>query len=141
MRCEELMHRKVEMVKIDDTILDAARRMRDRDIGFLPVVDASGKAVGVITDRDITVRAVAGGWTGSSRIGDLMTRDLIACHPDDDLEECVQLMAKHEVSRVLVVNDDGTPCGVISLGDIAVEDEAEAGDTLAAVKEGVEQHP
>jgi CBS domain-containing protein len=87
------MHRNVETIKIDDKVVDAARRMRDRDIGFLPVVDTSGKAVGTITDRDITIRAVADQKDGVTRVSDIMTRDIVTCRPGDDIDDCTSLMA------------------------------------------------
>lgn len=140
MRCEELMSRDIACVAGDDDIFTAAKLMKDKDIGFLPVCEQGGKAIGTLTDRDITIRCVAEGKPASTKVSECMTTNVVCCAADDDVDEAARLMAQHEVSRILIM-DAGKPVGVISLGDLASEDEDDAGDTLAAVKEGVEQHP
>jgi CBS domain-containing protein len=115
--------------------------MKDKDIGFLPVCDEGGKAVGTLTDRDVTIRVVAEGKDASTKVLEVMTTEVVSCSIEDDVDDAARLMAQHEVSRILITDADGKPAGVISLGDLASQDEDDAGDTLAAVKEGVEQHP
>ena len=133
------MNKDVICLETDETAIDAARKMRDEDIGFLPVCDASGKTLGVVTDRDIVLRAVAEGRC-AARAEDLMTGDIISCQPEDDLSRVLELMSEHEVSRVLVTDGDSKPVGVISLGDLAQQMEDQAGEVLADVKTGVEAH-
>lgn len=140
MRCEELMSRDIACVTGDDDVVTAARLMKDKDIGFLPVCDETNKAIGTLTDRDVTIRVVAEGKPTSTKVREVMTTEVVSCSQDDDVDDAARLMAQHEVSRILIT-DGGKPVGVISLGDLASQDEDDAGDTLAAVKEGVEQHP
>ena len=139
MRCEEIMKGDVSTVSRDATVQEAARLMVDDDIGFLPVVDGSGNVVGTITDRDIAVRLVAQGLPSDSiRVHQVMTKSVVSCKRRDDLSIAEGLMKESKVSRILVVEDGGAPCGVISLGDLAErEDERAAGSTLREVKEGV----
>jgi CBS domain-containing protein len=136
MRCDEVMTREVETIAPTATVLDAARRMRDLDIGFLPVCQSDDTPVGTLTDRDIVVRAGAEERPLHTPVEEVMTGEVIACRPSDDLERAEELMRTNQVSRVLVVDDDGRIAGVISLADIArYELEREAGHTLADVKQ------
>jgi CBS domain-containing protein len=137
MRCEEAMTEEVETVAITDTVLQAARRMRELDIGFLPVVQEDGTPVGTITDRDIVVRALAAERPPTTRVDEVMSPDVVCCRPDDEVEEAERLMRANQVSRVLVVDETGQVAGVISLADVARADtEPEAGETLSDVKTG-----
>jgi predicted transcriptional regulator len=139
MRCEEIMKGDVCTVSRDATVQEAARSMVDDDIGFLPVVDGSNRVVGTITDRDITVRLVAQGLPADSiRVHQVMTNNVVSCKRSEDLTIAQELMKESKVSRILVLNNDGSPAGVISLGDLAErQDEGAAGSTLREVKEGV----
>jgi CBS domain-containing protein len=138
MRCKDIMKGPVSTISRDASIQEAARLMEEEDIGFLPVVDGSGKAVGTLTDRDITIRLVAKGLPPEGvRVHQVMTPNVVSCKPDDDVEVAARLMQDNKVSRVLVV-DAGKPIGVISLGDLAERrDESEVGRTIKEVKEGV----
>jgi CBS domain-containing protein len=118
MRCQEIMKQDLESVSPSDTVEDAAQRMRDENIGFLPVCDESRKVVGTLTDRDIAVRVVAARKPASTKVEDVMTREAIACDPRDDMREAEQAMAAHHKSRIMCVDDQGTLVGVISLSDI-----------------------
>jgi CBS domain-containing protein len=142
MRCDEAMTEEVETVGIGDSVMHAARRMRELDIGFLPVCQSDGMPVGTVTDRDIVLRVVAEGRPGSTAVQDVMSSDLVCCRPDDELGDAERMMRVNQVSRVLVVGDDGRVAGVISLADITRADgEPGAGKTLADVKEPqVPQH-
>jgi len=139
MRCEEIMKGDVCTVSRDATVQEAARLMADEDIGFLPVVDGSNRVAGTITDRDITVRLVAQGLPADSiRVHQVMTNKVVSCKRSEDLTLAQELMKESKVSRILVLNNDGSPAGVISLGDLAErQDEGAAGSTLREVKEGV----
>jgi CBS domain-containing protein len=119
MRCQEIMKSELECAGPGDTLEDAARRMRDNNVGFLPVCDAAGKVIGTLTDRDIAIRGVAQGRPTSTAAQDIMTRDLVSCRPEDDLETAERLMGSNQKSRILCINDDGQLCGVISLSDLA----------------------
>jgi CBS domain-containing protein len=136
MICEELMKHTVESVAPTERVESAARRMRDLNIGFLPVVDPSGRAIGTLTDRDIAIRHVAEELPRGTEVGDLMTHEVVACRPEDDIREAEALMARKHKSRVLCVDEHGRPLGVISLSDIAqCESDERAAWTLRQVAE------
>jgi CBS domain-containing protein len=110
--------------------------MRDLDVGFLPVCQSDGSPVGTLTDRDIVVRVVAGGRPASTAVQEVMSTELVCCRPDDEVKEAERLMRVNQVSRVLVVGEDGRVAGVISLADVTRADaDPAAGKTLADVKE------
>jgi CBS domain-containing protein len=118
MRCDEIMKRQVECVAPNDTVQTAAAKMRDQNIGFLPVCDESGAVVGTLTDRDIVVRCVADGMV-NARVSDVMTSQVVACGPRDDVHEAERLMGQHRKSRIMVVDESGILAGIISLSDVA----------------------
>jgi CBS domain-containing protein len=99
---------------------DAARRMKDHNIGDVIVLDGAD-VCGVVTDRDIVVRAVAEGMDPTStKLGEICSRDLITIRPDAPLDAAVQLMRAHSLRRIPVL-DGNMPVGIVSLGDLAVE--------------------
>jgi CBS domain-containing protein len=107
----------------DTALVAAARSMRDRDVGVIIVLRSDGDTVcGVVTDRDIAMRAVADGWDPRrTRLDDVCSHDLVTLRPDDPVERAVELMRQHAVRRLPVVDDSNHPLGIISLGDLAVE--------------------
>jgi CBS domain-containing protein len=130
------MKRNVAYVSPQDTVETAATRMRDDNIGFLPVCDATNKVVGTVTDRDLTIRVLAERRVGSTPIDDVLTREVIACRPEDDLDKAEELMAKHHKSRIMCVDAAGRLLGVISLSDIAQEEPgARTAQTLRQVSQ------
>jgi CBS domain-containing protein len=135
MRCDQVMKRDLECVAPGDTVDEAACRMRDANVGFLPVCEQSMKVLGTITDRDITIRVVAEKKPSNTRVSDVMTREVIACRPGDDLQDAEELMARHHKSRIMCI-DNGRLVGVISLSDIAQKERgARASDTLRKISE------
>jgi CBS domain-containing protein len=123
MRCEKIMKTEVACVTADDLVQRAAWIMRGENIGFLPVCNRDGGVIGTITDRDIAIRVCAEGLDASeTRIGDVMTDEVVACYPEDDITRVEQLMAKHQKSRIVVTNEVGRLLGVISLSDIVGND-------------------
>ncbi len=124
MLCSDIMKTSIECVSAQTTVRDAARAMRDRNIGFLPICDDSMRVLGTVTDRDIVVRAVAGDLALSSSIERLMTREIVACKPEDDVRKAQQLMAGHRKSRIMCLGTSGRLEGIISLSDIAQIDDA-----------------
>jgi len=138
MHVKELLKGNVVSVRADASILEAARKMAEEDIGFLPVVDASGKAIGTITDRDIVVRCLAKGVdVKNAKVEQAMTKDVVSVRPDQEVQQVAELMKERKISRVVVCDAQGKPLGVISLGDLAERhEEGEVGRTMKEVKEG-----
>ena len=135
MRCEEVMREDVRAIDPTETVSAAAVRMRDENIGFLPVCDSDGNVLGTITDRDIVVRVDAERLpAGRCRVGDVMTPEVVFVGREEDVVRAEQLMAQQKKSRIIVVDDGGRLCGVISLSDIATFDEPRrAGETMRDV--------
>jgi CBS domain-containing protein len=130
MKCKDVMKQSVHCARQTDTVQSAARTMRDRNVGFVPVCDEDGRVAGTLTDRDIAIRLATEDRSAAQvRVGDIMSRELVACHPEDDLAEAERLMATRKKSRILVTDAEGTIRGVISLSDVAARDSA----TRAAV--------
>src|SRR5215831_12822005 len=115
------------------SVVEAARLMREQHIGSLPITDHE-QLVGMITDRDITTRAVAeGADLETTSVGDVYSRDLISIEPDRDLEEALKLMARHQVRRLPVV-ENGRLVGIVAQADIALsEKEKKTGELLEAI--------
>ena len=106
------------------SVVEAARLMREQDIGSLPITDDE-KLVGMITDRDITTRVVAEAADPKmTSVEDVYSRDLISVEPDNDLEEALRLMARHQVRRLPVV-ENGRLVGIVAQADIALRRERE----------------
>jgi CBS domain-containing protein len=122
----EVMTSQVVTLPRETTLAEAARTMREEDIGDIVVADNSGPA-GLVTDRDIVVRAVAERCDPSSTtIGEILTSDLITVRPDDTVQSAALLMRDHAVRRVLVCEDDRSLVGIVSIGDLAEEIDPES---------------
>lgn len=136
MKCQDLMRRPLEVVAPGETIAVAARKMRKSNIGFLAVCDSSGRVHGVVTDRDLAVRAVANDLSPSrTRVADVMSRDVVSCRTSADVADAQRMMQQHKKSRILVIAEDRRPVGVISLSDFAARRDPKAADILRDVAE------
>ena len=118
MKVRECMSRDVAVGHPRQTIAEAARMMAEKDAGSLPVGD-NDRLVGVITDRDIAIRAVAKGLGGDTPVATVMSREVLYCFDDEELEDVAQNMGEQKVRRLPVVNRDKRLVGIISLADIA----------------------
>lgn len=118
MRINEIMSRDVEVARPQDTIQDVARKMREIDSGAIPVCDGD-KVQGVITDRDIVIRAVSEARSFDTPVTDVMTPDVEYCYEDDDIAAAADKMAELQVRRLIVLDRDQRLVGIVSLGDIA----------------------
>jgi CBS domain-containing protein len=127
---EEVMTRDPRTVNADDAIIEAARIMRDSDIGDAVVID-DGQVNGIVTDRDIVVRGVADGRdAGSTPVSEVCTTGVETIDPGASVDDALRLMREHDIRR-LPVTKNGRPVGILSLGDLAVEREPES--TLADI--------
>ena len=116
----DVMTHDPRTVEVGDTLVDAARVMREADVGAVLVVD-DGRVTGILTDRDIVVRAIADGRDPqSTTVRDASSDEVVTLTPDQNLDEAVRLMQEHDVRRMPVVQE-GRPAGIVALGDLAVE--------------------
>lgn len=140
MKVREAMTRDVQLVKPEQPISAAAKLMADLDIGALPVQE-SDRLVGMITDRDIAIRAIAADKGPQTPIREVMSKEVMYCFEDDDLEDVVQNMADIKVRRLPVLDRDKRLVGILSLGDIALTDGAgSAGSALCGISEPGGEH-
>lgn len=140
MRVNEVMSRDVQVARPQDSIQSAARRMAEIDVGSLPVCDGE-RLQGMITDRDIVVRAVCEGRGYDTPLIEVMTSKVEYCFEDDDLGDAADKMAEAQIRRLPVLNRDHRLVGILSLGDIAgrVKDKT-AGQTLEEISEPTRPH-
>jgi len=138
MKVKEAMTRGVQCARPDDTLEAAAARMKSLDVGVLPVCGNEDRLVGMITDRDVTIRATAEGeHPRAVQVGDVMTPEVVYCFEDDDVADAARRMEEKQIRRLVVLNRDKRLVGIVSLGDLAVESGAKhvAGDALSGVSE------
>src|SRR3954451_23946044 len=138
MKLREIMTPNVECVRPGDTLQEAARKMKSLDVGPMPVCGDNDKIIGMLTDRDITIRATAEGKDPkTAKVQDAMSEDVIWCFEDQDSAEAAALMRERQVRRLLVMNRDKRLVGIVSLGDLATEtgDRQKSGEVLQDVSE------
>jgi CBS domain-containing protein len=134
------MTQDVRLIEPHQTIRDAARLMAEMDAGIMPVREGD-RLVGMITDRDIAVRAVAQGRGPDTPVREVMTDEVKYCYEDDDTNDVARNMADILVRRLPVLTREKRLVGIISLGDLAVTDEAgKAGEAVAGVSQPGGQH-
>jgi CBS domain-containing protein len=139
MQVQEIMTRRAEIVDPNTTIRDAARLMRADNVGALPVGE-NDRLIGMVTDRDIVIRAVAEDRpAGSTIVRDAMSEHVYYCFEDDDVEKAAQLMAEHQVRRLPVLNRDKRLTGVVALADLGRAGTAAAKRALEGVSEATDQ--
>jgi CBS domain-containing protein len=137
MNVSDLMTKNPETAQMTDSIMDVASTMRDINVGFIPVMNGDVLA-GVVTDRDIVVRAVANGMNSEdTSIGEIISSDIQAVSPDTDINEAASIMESNKIRRLPVVDEDGMLIGICSLGDIAVRGRnlEQSGEILELVSE------
>lgn len=131
MQIKDIMTRSVDSITPDTPIHQIARRMRDDDVGALPVVE-NGKILGVVTDRDIVVRGIAEDGTGiTEKTADkVMSKEVLSCKEDQSLDDLKDEMQSGTVRRVVVTDSEGKLVGMVSIGDLAKREERKAGAAL-----------
>jgi len=136
-KCSDVMTDNPVYALPDDTVAKVAQLMKKEDIGPVPVVDdeRNKRLVGIVTDRDLALKVVAEGHDPqTTKVEEVMTRKLITCRPDDDVESAMKAMAQYQLRRIPVVDNDDRLVGIISQADVATRvDEPEK--TAEVVKE------
>ena len=138
MKISDIMTPNPRALPQTDPIINAARIMRDLNVGFVPILDENNKLCGVVTDRDVVVRAITENLDlATTSIGDISSTDLHVVSPNADFNEAADIMEKFQVRRLPVVDDSGMLVGIVSLGDIAVRSKEleKAGEILEEVSE------
>jgi Predicted signal-transduction protein containing cAMP-binding and CBS domains len=118
MRANEIMTPTPATCSSSDSVQDIARLMRDKDCGAVPVVD-NGRVVGIVTDRDLAIRALADGKGMDAKASDVMTAGPQCCSPEDEIRDIEQLMAERQVRRIPIVDAEGRCVGIVSQADLA----------------------
>jgi CBS domain-containing protein len=130
MKVRDVMSKDVQVARPGDSLQDVAERMRAGDFGFMPVADGD-RLIGTITDRDIAIRAVAGGAACTAPVVEYITRDPYTARADDDLRIVLETMGAKQIRRLPVVDKDERLVGVVSLGDLSTRvKEKYAGEAL-----------
>jgi CBS domain-containing protein len=116
---KDAMTTKPASLPTTSTVADAAQQMRDLDIGDV-LVEEEGRLAGIVTDRDLVVRAIAEGRDVTTKLGDIVSSDVVCITPNDTADDAIRLMRERALRRVPVV-ESGKPIGIVSLGDLAGE--------------------
>lgn len=134
MKVKDAMHKKVEWVQPTTTVAALAKRMRDLDIGAIPIGE-NDRLVGMVTDRDITVRAVADGKDVTKLTArDVMSKGIVFCRDGEEIEDAVRIMEQKKIRRLPVLDDKKRMVGMLSLGDVSHAASHEiSGEMVAAV--------
>ena len=121
-------------VDTSSTVIEAARLMKEADVGPIPVVDGD-RLVGIVTDRDIAIRVVAEGRDPQSvTVGEIASKDLVTVDPQQELDEALRLMAQHQVRRLPVVEEDGRLVGILAQADVAQQgDDTKTGQVVEQI--------
>ena len=136
MQVSDIITRDVETIGPDTTVKEAAQRMRSADIGSLPVCDGR-RLIGMVTDRDITIRVTAEGRDAASTpVQEAMTPDVAFVFEDQDVQEAAKIMQERQIRRLPVISRDRQLVGILALGDLAVAgDDRTSGDTLQQISQ------
>jgi CBS domain-containing protein len=134
MKVKDAMHKKAEWVGPDTPVADIAKKMKDLDIGSIPVGE-NDRLIGMVTDRDITCRAVANGKDCSKLTArDVMTKGIVFCRDTEDLDDALRIMEQKKIRRLPVIDDKKRMVGMLSFGDVSRAAPYElAGELMAAV--------
>ena len=135
MKISDIMSSDVEVARPDDSIQTVAQRMADLDVGSLPVCDGQ-RILGMVTDRDITIRATARGLASDTSVTQVMTADVEYAFEDDDLQVVADKMAKAQIRRLPIVDRDKNLVGILAIADIAREDkDKRVGETVEKISQ------
>lgn len=132
---KEIMSKDCVTASPSETIFDIAAKMKNHDIGFIPVVEGK-KLIGVVTDRDLVIRGLAENKSGSAQAKEVLSQPLTTVSPETSVEECAKIMAREQIRRLPVV-ENGELVGVVAIGDLAVRElhNEKAGQALSEISE------
>ena len=135
---KEIMSTDCVTVTLNDNLYEIALKMKQNDIGFIPVVEGK-KLVGVVTDRDLVIRGYAEKHSGSTAVGEVISKDVTTISPDATIDEAAKLMARQKIRRLPVV-ENGELIGVVAIADLAIREVFvdEAGQALSEISENVD---
>jgi CBS domain-containing protein len=136
MKIKDVMTHDVSFVTPDTAVTEIARRMRDDDIGSVPVVE-NDRMIGMVTDRDIVVRCVASGSLEGATARTTMSPRVLYCYEDQSVNEILENMAEQQVRRMPVVDRDKRLVGVVSIGDLSQKSQRKAGESLKEISQPV----
>ncbi|SET33047.1 CBS domain-containing protein [Natronincola peptidivorans] len=119
MKVREIMTNHVSAANANSTIDEIARKMKELNVGSIPICDSQNHVVGIVTDRDIVVRGIVDGFQASDQVDKVMSKELIAISPDSHVHEAARIMAQNQIRRLPVI-ENGKLVGVVSIGDLAV---------------------
>ena len=133
-KLKDVMSKNVQVISPGATIMEAAQQMKKGNFGMMPVGE-DDRMIGAISDRDIAIRGVADGKASTTTVREIMTEGIFWASEDASVEDAAQLMSKHQIRRLPIVNAEKRLVGIVALGDFAVtkEDFKAAGDALAAI--------
>lgn len=133
-RVENVMTANPRSVEPETDVAEAARILRDENVGSLPVV-RDGRVTGIVTDRDLAIRVLAEGRDpGSTRVADVVSGEPVTVRADQDLDEALRLMAHHQLRRLIVVEDSDRLVGILAQADVALTgDEERAGEVVEEI--------
>lgn len=121
MHVSDIMTASFDAIEATASLTDAARKMKSLNVGFLPVRQGR-ELIGVLTDRDIVIRALAEGFEpDSTQVKDIASPDIVYCYEDISIEDAARIMEENQIRRLIACDYDGEPVGVVSLGDLAVK--------------------
>jgi len=135
----DIMTQQVEHVRPEETLQDAAVKMRELEIGALPVYDGN-YLLGMLSDRDITVRAVAEGMNcATTPVTEIMSPDVVSCYDDETVEDAARLMKQRLIRRLIVLDHEGKLTGIVALADLATQqpDETLLAETVENISEPI----
>jgi CBS domain-containing protein len=136
MKIKDVMTHDVSFVAPDAPIVEIAQRMRDEDIGAIPVTE-NDRIIGMVTDRDIVVRGIASGSMETATARSVMSPRVLYCYEDQSVNEILENMAEQQVRRMPVVNRDKRLVGVVSIGDLSQASQRKAGESLKEISQPV----
>lgn len=144
MKARDIMSKNPRTVTPDTRIQDAARMMKDEDVGILPVIEGAGKnkLIGVVTDRDIAIRCVAQGHDSSKcMVKEAMSGEVKTCREDDSVDKLMDMMGREQVRRIPIVDERGTLVGIVAQADIVKKaDDGKAERTVEKISQKSGKH-